>query len=239
MKKISRLLTVFFSVLVLFSCKDKATYSKIENKNVSTKSKVHEIVVSEVLDGGNYTYLNVNENGNKYWMAVLSTPAKVGGTYYYDGGVVMKDFESKVLKRTFDFITFADRIRTTEKVTMENKPKTSHSHDEASVNEIVKIEQPENGTSIENLFSQKKSFSKKEIVVKGKVIKVNNGILKKNWVHISDGTQFEIYKSLTITTLEEVKVGDVVTFKGVVILDKDFGAGYVYDLILEDGKLLK
>ncbi|MBL4724820.1 MAG: hypothetical protein JKY73_05495, partial [Lutibacter sp.] len=177
MKKISRIFAIVFSVLILFSCKDKATYSKIKNINVSEKLKVHKIVVSEVLDGGNYTYLNVNENGDKYWMAVLSTPAKVGDTYYYDGGAVMKDFESKVLKKTFDFITFADRIRTTEEAVVVGTPKTSHSHDEASISDVVKIEQPKNGTSIEKLFSQKKSFSKKEIVVKGKVIKVNNGIL--------------------------------------------------------------
>lgn len=239
MKKIVKFITVVFSVLILFSCKDKPTYTKIENQEKSVKSKTHKIVVEEVLDGGSYTYLNVNENGNKYWMAVMSTPAKKGDTYYYDGGVVMKDFESKVLKRTFDFITFADRIRTTEKDSSVHKPKATHTHDKSSNVEVVKIEQPKNGTSIEKLFSQKKSFSKKEIVVKGKVIKVNNGILKKNWVHISDGTQYDIYKSLTVTTLEEVKVGDVVTFKGKVILDKDFGAGYVYDLILEEGELLK
>ena len=35
----------------------------------------------------------------------------------------------------------------------------------------------------------------------------------------------------------EAKVGDVVTVTGVVRLDKDFGAGYVYKVLIEDGSI--
>ena len=89
------------------------------------------------------------------------------------------------------------------------------------------------------LFSAKKSFSGKSIIVKGKVVKVNDGIMNKNWVHIVDGTQFENKADLTITTIDSVNVGDIVTFKGVIILDKDFGQGYIYDILLEEGSLVK
>ena len=71
------------------------------------------------------------------------------------------------------------------------------------------------------------------------MVKVNNGILEKNWVHIVDGTQFENKKSLTVTTNELIKVGDTVTFKGKITIDKDFGYGYVYDILLEEGELIK
>ena len=63
--------------------------------------------------------------------------------------------------------------------------------------------------------------------------------MDKNWVHIEDGTQFNNERDLTITTKEEVKEGDIVTFKGTIVLNKDFGAGYVYDIVLEEGALLK
>ena len=89
------------------------------------------------------------------------------------------------------------------------------------------------------LFSTKKSFSGKSIIVKGKVVKVNNGIMDKNWVHIVDGTQFENQSDLTITTMETVNIGDIVTFKGIIVLDKDFGQGYVYDILLEEAKVVK
>jgi hypothetical protein len=63
--------------------------------------------------------------------------------------------------------------------------------------------------------------------------------MDKNWVHIEDGSQFNNEKDLTITTLETVKEGDIVTFKGIVVLNKDFGAGYVYDIVLEEATLVK
>lgn len=239
MKNQIKLFTVVFSVLVLFSCKDKAGYSKIENKQGPAKSDVHKIVINETLDGGNYIYLNVDESGNKYWMAIPNTPVKVGDTYFYDGGMVMKDFESKELVRTFDFITFAEGIRTTETV-VASKSENPHLNPAATTEvEDIKIEKPANGTSLNELFSSKETFSTKSIIVKGKVVKVNNGIMDKNWVHISDGTQFEGKKSLTVTTLEKINVGDIVTFEGTIILDRDFGQGYVYPILMEEGKLVK
>ena len=233
-----KLLVVLFSVIAVVGCKDKETYSKIESTKENVKSDIHKIVINESLNGGGYTYINVNEEGNIYWMAIPNTQVKIGETYYYSGGMVMKDFESKTLDKKFDFITFAEGIRITEHVV----PKTGeHKHvikTDVTV-EITKIDQPSNGTSLAKLFADKEGYAKKNLVVKGKVVKVNNGIMKRNWVHISDGTQFEDLNRLTITTTEEVKVGDVVTFEGIVILNKDFGAGYVYDILLEEGKLVK
>ena len=39
---------------------------------------------------------------------------------------------------------------------------------------------------------------------------------------------------LTFTTQEEFQIGDTVTVKGVIAVDKEYGAGYVYPVILED-----
>ena len=69
----------------------------------------------------------------------------------------------------------------------------------------------------------------------GTVVKVNNGIMGRNWLHLQDGSGTEAAKThdITVTTEGEVKVGDVVTATGTLALDKDFGAGYVYDAIIE------
>lgn len=231
---------MFFSILLMISCKDKENYSKINDSTSAVKSDVHKIVVKETVDGGTYTYLNVEENGESYWMAISNMPVTIGETYYYDSGMVMKNFESKQLNKTFDEIVFANTVRTTE-ILAEAATEAENPHAAAptAIENNVKIEKPKNGTSLSELFSGKKSFSGKSIIVKGKVIKVNNGIMDKNWVHIVDGTQFENKADLTITTAETVNIGDIVTFKGVIVLDKDFGQGYVYDVLLEDGKLIK
>jgi len=244
MKNIFKLFTVLCSVLILFSCKDKETYSAINDSNASANNGLHKVVISESTDGGTYTYLNVEENGNKYWMAIPSTEVKVGDTYYYNGGMLMENFESKQLEKTFDEIIFADNIRTTEKAPVQeqvNPHSTVDPNANADTTAVVEvnIEKAENGITLENLFKNKKSFSGKSLIVRGKVVKLNKEILDRNWVHIVDGTQFENKKSLTVTTKEMVKIGDTVTFKGTIVLDRDFGKGYVYDILLEEGELIK
>ncbi len=236
MKYQVKLLAVIFSVLIVLSCKDKSGYSKMNSTQTIVENDAHKIVVIEVVDGGSYTYLNVEDSATNYWMAIPSTKVKAGETYYYNGGLVMKDFESKQLNKTFDLITFVDGIRTNPEI--KNEQENPHANSNTPVATEIKIEKPKGGTSLAELFSKRDSFSKKSIIVKGKVMKVNNAIMDKNWIHIVDGTQFENNKSLTVTTTEMVKVGDTVTFQGILILDKDFGQGYVYPVLLEQGKLI-
>lgn len=238
MKNKMKILPYFIGVLMLFGCKDKGSYSTVKETTASSQIAAHKIVVKETLDGGDYTYINAEENGNTYWMAISNAQVTVGDVYYYDGGLLMKDFESKQLNRTFDEITFIEGIRTTEKA-VESDQENTHINADVSTENMVKIEKPKNGTSLSELFSAKKSFSGKSIIVKGQVVKVNNGIMDKNWVHIVDGTEFDGKNDLGITTLDSVNIGDIVTFKGKISLDKDFGHGYVYPILLEDAKLVK
>jgi len=42
-----------------------------------------------------------------------------------------------------------------------------------------------------------------------------------------------------VTTQDVPDVGDVVTASGTMYKDKDFGAGYLYALIMEEASLLK
>jgi hypothetical protein len=61
----------------------------------------------------------------------------------------------------------------------------------------------------------------------------------KNWIHIQDGTDFNGGFDLTITSDSQHAVGDTVIFEGKISLKKDFGYGYVYEVIMEDGKQVK
>jgi hypothetical protein len=92
---------------------------------------------------------------------------------------------------------------------------------------------------ISDLFADAKSYKEKEIKVTGKVVKFNEAIMGKNWIHIQDGTEFEGAYDLTVTTSEMVNVGDIVTLKGTIAIDRDFGYGYKYDILLENGVLVK
>ena len=81
----------------------------------------------------------------------------------------------------------------------------------------------------------------KPVLVRGKIVKYNAGIMGKNWVHLRDGSgsAADQTNDVLVTTTEEAKVGDIVTAKGVVRTDKDFGAGYTYKVIVEEATLQK
>jgi hypothetical protein len=123
----------------------------------------------------------------------------------------------------------------------ENSPMAGQQHQAKSVapKADIRITPCENCITIESLMADKKSFSGKTIKVKGVVTKVNEEIMGKNWVHIQDGTQSGDEYDLTITTLQPATVGDTVTFEGKIALDKDFGYGYFYSVIMEDGNIIK
>ena len=100
----------------------------------------------------------------------------------------------------------------------------------------VKISPCNSCTTISKLLSDKQSLSGKVIRVKGIVTKYNPQILGKNWVHIQDGSEFQGGFDLTITTDKIVSLGDTITIEGKMILDKDFGSGYFYPVLMQDGK---
>ncbi len=102
----------------------------------------------------------------------------------------------------------------------------------------VSVEPCKDCVSISNLLANKKSYSGKVIKVKGKVTKYNPGIMGKNWVHIQDGTEYEGAFDLTVTTDQATSVGEVITFEGKILLDKDFGYGYFYSVLMDDGKAI-
>jgi hypothetical protein len=76
------------------------------------------------------------------------------------------------------------------------------------------------------------------VVIRGKVVKSNPGIMGKNWLHVRDGSGAEGTNDITVTTAGDVpNVGDTVLVKGPVTLNKDFGMGYQYDVIIEDAEV--
>lgn len=100
----------------------------------------------------------------------------------------------------------------------------------------VKVEPCADCITIGKLLADKKSYEGKVIKVKGQVTKYNAQVMGKNWIHIQDGTEYRDGFDLTITTDNTVSIGDTVIFEGKITLDKDFGYGYVYSVLMEEGK---
>jgi len=199
------------------------------------------VKVKEVEQVGSYTYLLVKAKGPEYWVAVPSMVARPGEIYKYQGGMLMQDFYSKELDRTFDKVVFLEAIfaenslpptemqEATQVATQGSTPGSQVTVEKSD----TKIEAGEGTVSISGLFSDPKAYEGKTIRVKGEVTKFNPAIMERNWVHLQDGTEFEGKFDLTATSLESFEVGAIVTLEGILAVNRDFGYGYSYEILLE------
>lgn len=103
--------------------------------------------------------------------------------------------------------------------------------------DFSKIVKPKDGKTVQEVYQEKDKLKGKRVTLRGKVVKYNQAIMGKNWLHLRDGTGKDPTDDLTVTTQAKAKVGDTVLVEGTVTLDKDFGAGYKYDVIIEDAKV--
>lgn len=226
---------VFFSVLLLLNCKENKT--EIETP-VSAHSGGHKGEVTEVLQTTQYTYLKVNENGQEKWLAGTKVDISQGDEIYFPDGMEMKNWKSKELGREFASVFFVDKI--SEKPLENAEASKMISGSRPKVEKATISIKPESGSvSIADVYSNKNAYQNKDVKVKGQVVKVNNDIMGWNWVHIQDGTESNGKFDFTVSTHDKVKTGDVVMFEGIITLDKDFGAGYFYDVIMQEAKLVK
>ncbi|HJV28028.1 MAG TPA: hypothetical protein VJ673_20270 [Aromatoleum sp.] len=83
------------------------------------------------------------------------------------------------------------------------------------------------------------ALSGSQVQVSGKVVKVNNGIMGRNFVHVRDGSGEQGTNNLIVTSKDTAVVGDEVVVTGRVQLDRDFGSGYLYPLLIEDATIAK
>lgn len=118
-------------------------------------------------------------------------------------------------------------------------PGETHIADAKAGKEDIKLDQAQGGITIAELFSNKSSYSGKIVKIRGKITKVNPAIMGKNWIHLQDGTEFNGQFDLTITSDLELQPGSIITIEGKIALDKDFGYGYSYPVLMEEGKLVE
>ena len=230
MKK-SILFLILGLALSIISCQDKKS-----TKEELLPMGVSKIVVKENFNAGGYTYIN-GENG--LWLAVGQTNIELNKAYYYQGALEMRDFHSKELNRDFPQIYFLNSISETPTAISKPKAKPAAQMQKQINKKIeVQLDKKEGITSIADVYKNQKELSGKEITVYGKVAKFNKSIMGKNWIHIQDGSDFEGNYDLTITSMDVTSVGEIVELTGKITLNKDFGAGYSYAVIMEEGKLV-
>lgn len=223
------------------------SYSCNKEKEVSENlpDGISKIEVAEFMNGGGYTFLKGEENGNELWIAIREMPVEKGDVYYFSNAMEMKNFESKSLNKTFERILFVNDI---SKTLSAQKPAGSgdmsgmavpegHSKPKVDLVENINVTHVEGGATVEGIAKNKSLLNGKNLKIRGVVTKLNSGIMNRNWLHIQDGTKYEDYYDVTVTSNQLAQVGETVLIEGILAVDKDFGAGYVYEYIIENAKI--
>jgi hypothetical protein len=239
-----------------------ATKAPAKAPAATTQAPVDNALAGKVLetfDSGGYTYLRIATAKGEEWAAVRETKVAVGQVVSVEAQLTMEKFESATLKRTFDRIVFGSLAGAQASQSMPPSMASSAmppghppagassgspmgtpaDHMKASAPADIRVEKAEGGHTVAEIWANRKVLSDKPVVVRGQVVKSLNGIMGRNWIHIRDGSGSAAAgdNDLTVTSTATARVGDVVTVKGTLRVDKDFGAGYEYGAIVEDARI--
>ncbi len=200
-------------------------------------------MVIETMDSGKYTYVLVDTGKEQIWGAAPQFQIEVGEEVIVPTQMPMPQFKSKTLDRTFELLFFASAIPRVGEV----DPAELEPHSHGAMGGHAKPAPPEEEGlkdfeaaehTIGELYEKRNEFGNRKVLVRGQVVKVLSGIMGANWIHIQDGTGEAGANDLTVTTSAIVEKGDVVLISGLLTLDKDFGMGYFYELIVEDAAVM-
>ena len=213
--------------------------------------------VIESIDASVYTYVQVEMDGENIWLAGPKTTITKGGSINVDRHAPMTNFHSKSLNRDFPVVYFVSgfagsAVQSASALPSAPAPTISAPSSATELpaghqaiadiktmaSKTMALSQPveraEDGQTIAEIIANKKELSGKVVKVRGKVTKFTGGVMGKNWIHMIDGSADN---DLTVTTDQVVTTEQIIVIEGTVILDKDFGYGYAYELLIEDAKV--
>jgi hypothetical protein len=232
----------------------------------TTSSPKHEVPVQgsagqligtvlETREAAGYTYVRLQTPAGERWAAVSQTKVTTGETVKIDVQMVANNFESKTLNRKFDAIAFGTiaarpAAEPPQPAMMSSTPASAPSRPAGTAAQhmtapdvpsvTVPRAEARDAKTVAELLTGNASLDGQSVTVRATVVKSLTGIMGKNWLHLRDGSRAGGKEAdLTVTTDAVAAVGDVVTVKGKVSIDKDFGAGYRYPVIIENADVSK
>ncbi|MBL9135353.1 MAG: hypothetical protein JNK85_05775 [Verrucomicrobiales bacterium] len=221
--------------------------------------------VVETMDAGGYTYVLVEHGQEKTWVASRAFTVNAGDEVQVPGGWVMKDFQSTTLDRKFEWILFAPRVANPNRPTVapaetqvastSGTPALPSGHpplsDDGSIGGAYQhpsiasapvaipknLQPPQGGQKVAEYLKDPKKYTGRMVAIRGVVVKYSEHILGRNWLHVRDGSGPDGSSDVVITTKQEAAPGDLVTARGKLHRDRDFGAGYRFAVLVEDAEV--
>jgi hypothetical protein len=193
------------------------------------------------MDASQNTYVEVDIGDQRIWVAGPRTEVAVGDTVFLPPGILMVDFFSNRLDRSFDriYLVTSMRVESSEKASPASPPGDEGGHAEPQLAlDVSGIERVEGERTVGEIFELKASLAGQAVAVRGKVVKTNSGFLGWNWIHLQDGTAGpDGANQLVVTTHGIAEVGSTVVVRGTITTEKDFGHGHKYDVLVEDASV--
>jgi len=196
----------------------------------SVSEDMHTVIAKKVLPTTKYVYILVQEGDNEFWIATNKQEIRINNTYFYRDGILKTNFESKEHNKVFDKIFLVSKLVAADHGNNSATPVNTNPGPSEKIEKKGSIK-------IADLVANPKNYSGKLIQVSGKCVKLNPNIMGRNWIHLNDGSISDY--DLVVTSATAVPIGHNVTMTGMVVLDKDFGSGYLYDILIENGTIVK
>lgn len=239
---VNRLIPSLLCFSLLTACQDKneapSPTSSPKDIQSTTKNPVdvasYSGTVIETMSAGGYTYVQIDTGSETVWAAGPTSAVNVGDTLSISQRMPMRNFHSKALNRDFDVLYFVDKLGGPTTTGLNIQQPHNKLNTPSAVELNIDIPRIDGGKTIAEILDQKTTLSGQSVKVRGKIVKYTREVLGKDWIHIRDSSG---ERDLTITTNSKVSLGDVVVAEGQIVLNRDFGFGYVYDVLMEDAKV--
>jgi len=245
---------------VAHSAKTAGSSAKAEpvNKAVPANGSLSGKVL-ETMDSGGYTYVLLETEAGKKWVAAPKTTVTVGQTAAFAPGMVMRNFKSETLNRTFDEVVFSSGEAGGHMAaassggacpsggSKDGKMGAMAGSGMGAMKSSGRVTVPPldlaiekapgaNAYTVVEIYAKGTDLNGKKVSVRGKVVKVSANIMGKNWIHMQDGSGKPEAGThdLVLTSQQKPTVGEVLIGEGILAADKDFGAGYRYKVIVEE-----
>jgi hypothetical protein len=200
--------------------------------------------VLETMDAASYTYVRIKTaSGSEVWAAGPQAPVAVGQHVELPPGMTMRAFVSKSLNKTFDEILFVDNLIVVGQPDAASPPPLSQ-QGQGGPAKVAPLDLPalpplEGGVTVAQVLAGAQTLAGQEVRLRAAVVHQNKAILGRDWLHVQDGSRAPDGRyDLTVTTAQQnIQPGDVLLIRGKVAIDRDFGAGYRYDILLEDAQI--
>lgn len=205
--------------------------------------------VLEVREVDAYTYLRLKTADGETWAAVSKATVKKGAQVSITNPTVMQNFESKTLKKRFDTIVFGALADANAPAPEAATPSPHGAMGAvkpgapAAAPAPVKVSKATgaDARTVAEVVVGKDKLKDQKVSLRAQVVKVNLGIMGKNWFHVQDGSGSAGAgtNDLLVTSKDMAAVGDVLDIKGTVRTEVKLGAGYDYAVLIDDAALRK